>query len=227
MLTPTCACGCEFEVDITTGVILSKRKCAQHCPTPPETLGADYFRGIGGNPENDVLNESPHVAELEAQLGTIPESKGGKVLEIGGGVSPYAARLIELGYSYLGVDPSEWAAQWMRNKFKVTMIAEKLGELIIDNKFDLILSAHSLEHMENPKKALAKMASLLTTQGRLYIVVPEGTDLTNPDHLVFFTEESLIKCVQEVGLHVIRTSVHRYVEHERFIYMLAELNICV
>lgn len=220
-----CDCGCLHSLHLKTGYIFSLNKCKFHTVNSPKDLGSEYsiYSSIL-NQEGEIM-PSPHMDELESQLGELPDGSGKSALEVGGGISPYVTKLLALGYRYIGVEPSEWAAQWMRNRFKVTMIAELLGDLITGEKFDLVLAAHCLEHMPDPLKSLAKMASLLKPQGKLYIVVPEGTDLYNPDHLVFFTQDSLTRCAEEVGLRVLKSTVHRYVEHERFIYMLAELNI--
>jgi SAM-dependent methyltransferase len=222
----TYGCGCVNAVDEPSGILRSVSKCDRHLrgQRDPATLDAAYYAELGVIDAEGNLRPTAHVAELVEALGPFPPAPpGGKALEIGCGVSPYARPLIEAGWRYWGLDLSRWAVQ--QNAFITKGAKGIVGpweHFDPDEQYGLILAAHCLEHMADPPAAVAKMARLLEPGGEMWIVVPHGEDdPVNPDHLAFLSPETLGRTLEAAGLAVERLEVRRIVPHERFIYARA------
>lgn len=224
----TYRCGCSNRVGHPDGVLRRAGWCAKHRGKAgdPTTLDEAYYRGLGAM---DADATARYVAELEAALGPLsPAPAGGTALEIGGGVSPYAAAFLGLGYSYVGVEPSEAAAGLTvrecarRGHEAVRVYPEFFENFVAGRPFDLILAAHSFEHMADAPAMIGRAAYYLRPHGELWIVVPDDSDPINSDHLCFFNEASLRRSVEEAGLEVLRLEARRIVPHELFIYCRAK-----
>lgn len=83
------------------------------------------------------------------------------------------------------------------------------------DRFDVVTSFFSLEHMAQPQDALRKIAALLKTGGTFYGIVPNvlsnTADLIVVDHVNHFTPPSLAWLLRANGFEVqdISDSVHR------------------
>jgi len=219
----TYPCGCVNAIDLPSGVLRSSLKCEGHRAAMREVgdLGAEYYAELGvivdGRPQL-----GPHLDQLTEALGEITPVESGRVLEIGCGVSMYAHRFLERGYTYVGVEPSRWAAEFTARWFGVEVQNVAIEDAnLLPGSFDLILAAHSLEHLRNAPAGIRKCADLLKTGGELWIIVPDDEDPLNPDHLWFFTEATLRDCAHRAGLVAMQFAVRRHVKHESFLYIRA------
>ena len=222
METITGTCGCTLKSSVH-GVLISLDKCEFHKSQQldPALLDESYYKQHVDFAK--VLSgTSPHVYEMASALGGFPISTGGECLEIGCGISPYLAELIKCGYRPSIIEPSNWAANWCREEFDAVYCGSSWLYTKGTKQYNLILSAHSFEHMEAPFACLYKMAEWLLPDGLLYLLIPEGTDITNPDHLSFWTQESLVCAVQETGLIVETCVTKSIIPKERFIYLKAK-----
>ena len=83
-----------------------------------------------------------------------------------------------------------------------------IDDVPAQEKFDLIILAHVLEHLANPKEILQKLASHLKPQGALYIEVPNierykkflGDIQLQNAHLYYYSPTTLLPYVKEAGL---------------------------
>lgn len=62
--------------------------------------------------------------------------------------------------------------------YKNNFINDNLQNYDTDIKYDLIIISHTLEHIEHRIEALNKAESLLSPNGYLYVVVPNGTSIS-------------------------------------------------
>ncbi len=97
----------------------------------------------------------------------IKEIKSKKVLEFGSGLGQNLF-LLQKG-DVFAYDISNSANEFARKKgIKIIPKLEKIK----DNSFDLILSSHNLEHLENPLENLIFLNSKLKSGGKLLLVLP-------------------------------------------------------
>jgi hypothetical protein len=221
----TYRCGCINAPSGRHGVLRSVRKCDRHKSRQraPESLGEAYYAELGtvrdGRPA-----ATRHVLELEDALGSFPPSpdRYAWALEIGPGASPYVSAIRAAGYQYHAIEPSEWAAQWLRKTHGVIVHHSEVERVFWNRDSEhLILAAHVLEHLKDPLHSLRHFAWALVPGGELWVIVPDDSDMLNPDHLWFFTEETLVASVEGVGLEIEQTDIRRIVERENFIYLRA------
>lgn len=104
--------------------------------------------------------------------------------------------------------------------------------------FDVIALFHSLEHLEEPRKTLSHLRSLLKAEGRLVIEVPNigswharrfGSHwfhLDVPRHLVHFGRESLTRMVCAEGFRIVKTTTHN-IQYDAFGTVQSLLNIAL
>jgi ubiquinone/menaquinone biosynthesis C-methylase UbiE len=142
---------------------------------------------------------------------------GGKVLEVGSGhglLLFLALRDLGMGealawdLSQVSLDQTRGALEKLgaleRARFAVQdMHAAEIG----DERFDLIILSHLLEHLENPVDALTKISRLLTKTGLVFVNVPLNAPM--PDHLILLrTPAEAEQLLIDGGFRVIEMSSH-------------------
>jgi SAM-dependent methyltransferase len=136
----------------------------------------------------------------------------GRLLDVGCGTGDLAAVFARRGWSAAGLDPSSAAVEHAR-AIGVEAVAGTLADAPWkDGEFDAILFNHSLEHIDEPARALADAARLLRPGGLLAIAVPNfgswqrrlfGSawfQLDLPRHLQHFDRHSLSALVEAAGM---------------------------
>lgn len=222
-------CGCILQEHVGTGARISVRRCPSHsqCSKNPKTLNQRYYQGLGSINASGELTPGKYLEEFEEGMGELPRPalSGAKAIEIGGGISPYASMLLDRGYHYTLVEPSPVACEIMQSKFPTItthscLFPQELPPTVVSGLYDVVLSAHSLEHMRHAINALWYMGQLLTPTGKLYLLIPNDEDLTNPDHFWFFNEESIRKAAELCHLSLQRITVKQIVPIEKFMYCI-------
>ncbi|HRE46701.1 MAG TPA: class I SAM-dependent methyltransferase [Aggregatilineales bacterium] len=91
------------------------------------------------------------------------------------------------------------------------------GHTILDHlreaqgEWSLIAFSHLLEHMPNPHHFLAQVRALLSPTGYIFCEVPNDTHiaaaLDDAPHLVFYTQESLVRLFERGGFAIVKVSL--------------------
>jgi len=104
--------------------------------------------------------------------GTI--SPGLRMLEIGCSNGDFLLKCKNKGMSVLGIEPDNNAAQRaIKRGLEVLPLSfEEAYPHIKNQKFDVIFMSHVFEHIQNPKTVMKLLASLLSDNGKIIIVVP-------------------------------------------------------
>ncbi len=150
----------------------------------------------------------------------INRSHTGQYLEIGPGHGYYFMQAARTGLfdHCQGVDISPASVAMTNNIMSSEIFGPfenyniKLADFFTWNsgkKYDFIVMAEVLEHVENPQDFLNKLASLLTSSGTLYIT----TCINSPaiDHIYLYTDiQALLNQVAHAGLIVIDRKVVPY-----------------
>jgi SAM-dependent methyltransferase len=142
---------------------------------------------------------------------------GGSVLEVGSG----HGLLLFLALSDLGLasatawDLSEVSLEQTRGALRKLGALDRAHFLIQDmhtadvgeEKFDLVVLSHLLEHLEEPVRALRQMGRVLTRGGLLYVNVPLNAPM--PDHLILLeTPLDVQNMLSEGGFHILEMAFH-------------------
>jgi len=104
----------------------------------------------------------------------------------------------------------------------ISYLGRDTGDLLAQDRFDVILVCHTLEHLVNPVELLSDLGSRLTDGGAMYVEVPLGCwreyrSISDPiTHVNFFSEQSLAGCLSRAGLRTVKLSTdYQWVTHAR------------
>lgn len=223
-------CGCTTTIDSNWGVTRAVTKCAKHrAEQRYGDPGLAYYTTENGGVENGIPQARRYIDQLLEPIETmdmhIPyvhaENESSRVLDIGCGLGFYAPLFLQRGYRYYGVEAADSAASYVENAYRVPVFRTTFERLIPAVHYHTIVAAHVIEHFEDSPAMLKKMYDTLMPGGRLYIVVPDDSDLVNPDHLWFYTPASLTGVLARVGFTAVRTTVRQHIARENFIYAAA------
>ena len=170
--------------------------------------------------ENNFVNKNLQSSKLTIALEKINFPKSGSICEIGTGRGGNFAALINNGYTNLvGVENSIHRAETVSKSlnnipiyiggFEEKKVQDSLKSHV---KFDLIYTAHVMEHIYNPEETIELCSKLQDENGYLIVAVPNfigepsiGISSFLP-HLHSFTKESMIRLLNNKGYEVIDDS---------------------
>lgn len=134
-----------------------------------------------------------------------------KILDIGSGTGQKLLALARIGFqNLLGIDPNIVNDIYYSNALQV----RKMSISEIDDKYDLILFNHSLEHMEDPELVLKEAAKRINAESLVVVRIPivgcyawkkYGTDwdgLDAPRHIFIPTKKSLSLLANRCGFEI-------------------------
>jgi len=143
--------------------------------------------------------------------------KGGKLLDIGCGARFFLKEAQKRGWKVSGVDLSREMIEYAREEFDLNLFAESLSQAHFPSEyFDVITMYDLLEHLEDPLGILKETKKILKPDGLLLIVTPDFTQRAiarhipppdfrpPPEHLYYFTNQSLQKMLNKAGLEYFR-----------------------
>lgn len=153
----------------------------------------------------DAMARSQRIVAWLDKQGLLP--KTGALLDIGCGNGAFlqAYGAANPGWRMTGLELDA------RNKVRVESIPRvthlHVGSIeSLDQKFDLIVMIHALEHIPNPIVFLRSLAERLNAGGRLLIQVPDLStspfDLLIADHCSHFSAEALERVARSAGYKV-------------------------
>jgi SAM-dependent methyltransferase len=215
-----------------------------HRQTEPMPADAVLERAYAGAASEDYIGEEAGqretarraLARIEAFLepAPIPDNGGPRhrtLLDLGCWVGFLLAEAETRGWSAVGVEPSQFASAYARERLGLDV---RTGELLTTplplNDFDAIVMGDVIEHLPRPAEALARIAALLRPGGILWMALPDAGSLVArgmrarwwsviPTHVQFFTRRSIRTLLEREGWTVleIRTapkafSVRYYLE---------------
>jgi 2-polyprenyl-3-methyl-5-hydroxy-6-metoxy-1,4-benzoquinol methylase len=147
-------------------------------------------------------------------IGLALEGVKHKILDIGCGAGVFLKIAHNSGWPIcVGVDPNENYSKIYAESKGVQYIQgtlEKLDEYNIGSNYDCISMWSVLEHMNDPKKVVEKISSILTPEGVIFILVPNLDSLATRlmrqisptfawKHPNYFCKESLVTLMDKGG----------------------------
>ncbi|MEA2368785.1 MAG: hypothetical protein QOH38_1503 [Thermoleophilaceae bacterium] len=135
----------------------------------------------------------------------------GALLDLGCWVGFLLAEARERGWRTLGVEPSEFASSYARERLGLEVIRDGLFEADLpQHEFDAVVMGDVIEHIPDAAAALDRIAGLLRPGGVLYLALPNaGSRLARrmgprwwsviPTHVQYFTRPSLFTLLRRRG----------------------------
>lgn len=115
---------------------------------------------------------------IKKKINNLKLKRGYNFLEIGPALGIMTEKLINEIENYAICEGSTFFADQLKEKFpKIAIYNCLIEEMAEENKYDLILLGHVLEHVDNPIEVLKKIKKLLTKNGKLITVVPNSNSI--------------------------------------------------
>jgi 2-polyprenyl-3-methyl-5-hydroxy-6-metoxy-1,4-benzoquinol methylase len=139
------------------------------------------------------------------------------VLDIGCGMGHsliYLKNNLFKDAAYHAIEPSETCISYLKSKGINVLTNDVFSDWNTrsDQKFDLVIMRHVLEHFNDPVEILKKVNSVLSDDGVLYLAVPDAMNPTKPlrtnyfrvVHVSYFSKKSLTNVLKLVSLNPVR-----------------------
>ena len=159
--------------------------------------------------EKEINKNIGRAEEIVKQFGN-----NGKLLDIGCGAGFFIAYLKRYGWDVTGVDISEWASKFAKEKLGLNVFTGSVEEIEFNDKFYVITMYHILEHLPDPLRTLKRILELLADDG---VLVVKGPNLGSfdriwhgkkwrrydvPFHLYYFTPKTYGLILEKAGFSV-------------------------
>jgi 2-polyprenyl-3-methyl-5-hydroxy-6-metoxy-1,4-benzoquinol methylase len=146
-----------------------------------------------------------------------------RALEVGCGTGGLLHRLADRGWECVGIEPAVEAARRAAESSRAAVICSTLDAAVLPAaSFDAVFALHVLEHLEQPRAALAKIATLLKPNGYLIVSVPNAGSWQMaafkscwiacdvPRHLWHLAPAHLVRLLMSSGFAVERVLAQRH-----------------
>jgi len=179
-----------------------------------------YAREYDGNYRSDVLKPELDSSKYSTakqivnrmSVGNVLPKTPQRILDIGSGMgwsSVYLKDHVFKDAAYYAIEPSLHCIENLKNN-GINLLSEDIdsdwdtGE----EKFDLIIMRHVLEHFMDPVAVLKKVSNALTENGKLYVAVPNNNNPYSPlktvflrvVHTYYFSPHTIDNCFKLAGL---------------------------
>ncbi len=132
---------------------------------------------------------------------------GKKILEIGCGTGYLLYELKKLGADVQGIEPGAHGARG-REKYKIPIDIDFFDPVKITEKYDLVIFYCVLEHMINAEEFLKNVKSILKSDGKIFLAVPDcesylqagDISMLIHEHWNYFTKHTLKALTYSQGL---------------------------
>lgn len=165
----------------------------------------------------DYLGEEPgQRATADRLLGELERWVApGRLVDLGCWVGFLLLQAGERGWSCVGVEPSEFAAEYARVRHGLDVRTGGVLGVELDPGFDAVVMADVIEHLPDPGAALDRVASILAPGGVVALALPDaGSRVARllgprwwsvlPTHVQYFTRASLSRLLSRCGFEVVR-----------------------
>lgn len=145
----------------------------------------------------------------------LSRKKSGKLLEVGPGFGDLLRLARECGFQCQGIEPSPTLGEIASSRSGVPVQCMRVEDLKTDNRFDVIVFSHVLEHIPQVDMVLHRLRRLLNPGGILYIAVPNvdsweakfpGWISYQPYHLFYFSSVTLSGILDKSGFEMVECS---------------------
>lgn len=150
-----------------------------------------------------------------------------RVLEVGCGAGALLSKIRPHVKDCAGIELNQSFVKFINEELGIKAFSEDLMQIVFPNTFDLIISIDTLDHLPNPFFTLQKINRLLTSDGMVYLEVPNQQDAFNlflPEenrvkynkffwhraHLFYFTHETIVKLFERTGFYTDISCRHNY-----------------
>ncbi len=182
---------------------------------PPQWVDAGHY--AEGHDERFAQQAEVRVRNAVRLLELLPKPASGSVLlDVGSAYGFLLVAARALGYTAVGVEASQQAAEHARSTYGVQVFSGLIEEAPLDAAgFDVITLVDVIEHLQEPTRVVRQLHRLLRPGGRLVILTPDlGSVVARvlgrhwwallDDHYFYFSRRTLPSFLQQHGFAVER-----------------------
>lgn len=136
------------------------------------------------------------------------------LLDIGCGTGWTTRVYADHGFEVTGLEPSKIRAEYAREKYGIKVVCDYIENAEFDEKFDVVVLRHIIEHFADPAPILQKIRHFLKPDGVVLVVVPNINCLGRylfetrwawvlPLHCNFFTPRSAHSFLHRGGFNIV------------------------
>lgn len=171
--------------------------------------------------EKERETRSRNYQRIITSLNTFQPQKG-HLLDVGCATGVLLEIAQKNGWQATGLEPSRWAVNLGKNKYKLVIRQGSLDTIKFKkNSFDAVSCIDVIEHVTSPSKLFKKIHQFLKPGGLLCIVTPDIGSLAakflgekwwhiRPDHIYYFTQNSLSQLLASRGFKIDKTSTYSW-----------------
>jgi SAM-dependent methyltransferase len=199
------------------GDIVRCRGCGhmQLEPMPSEELLARAYAAAAS--EDYIEEETAQRETARLALARIEDQGRGRgaLLDLGCWVGFLLAEAELRGWTATGVEPSEFASRYARERLKLDVVTgELLRTPLPERGFDAVTMGDVIEHLIDPGAALQRIRALIAPGGVVWLTLPDaGSRLARtlgrrwwsvlPTHVQYFTRGSIATLLNRHGFQVL------------------------
>jgi SAM-dependent methyltransferase len=163
-----------------------------------------------------VEEEAGQRATARTALAAIERHAGpGRLLDLGCWVGFLVAEAQSRGWTATGIEPSEFASGFARERLGIDVRTEDLFEADLPARaFDAVVLGDVIEHLPDPGAALDRVTELLAPGGVIWLALPNaGSRVARamgrrwwsviPTHVQYFTRASIVRLLGRRGYEVL------------------------
>lgn len=152
-------------------------------------MKADYFNGLANGWDEKVGNNRERAQKIKNVFSMIDLKPGDSVLDVGCG-NGVLIKFIEEKITSTGIITAIDSAQAMVDRARelhnaypnIEYVTGFVEDALLPRSYDAVLCYAVLPHVDNIPATLARIHSLLKSNGKLYIFHPASTDELNEFH---------------------------------------------
>ncbi len=189
-----------------------------HMQVHPMPDAAMLTAAYGSAESSDYVEEEAgqrETARRNLALIDAYAARRGRLLDLGCWVGFLMAEARERGWETLGVEPSEFAGGYARDRLGLDVVTADLSDAPLPaHAFDAVAMGDLIEHLTDPAGALARIRTLLAPRGIVWMAVPDaGSRIARrmgrrwwsviPTHVQYFTRVSITALLRRSGYEVL------------------------
>jgi 2-polyprenyl-3-methyl-5-hydroxy-6-metoxy-1,4-benzoquinol methylase len=191
----------------------------------------DRRAGFASRSLGHILSRIPALRDVVGgAVLWLAAGRRGRLLDVGSGSGVFLARMRDLGWDVVGIEPDPAAARNAREQFGLDVRDGTVDEMPFQpDTFDAVTMHHVIEHVPDPIRVLQQCRKVLKATGQLIVVTPNSESWGRqvykqswmpwdpPRHLFVLSPRTLRLASERAGLQVrdIRTTARqaRWVGH--------------
>jgi len=134
---------------------------------------SDTSKGFINNMYHKVRKRT--LIEKRNLIETVTGRKGGRILDVGAGTGAFLNTMKEAHWTCTGIEPDKSAREKAFELYGINLLEAENFYSLSAQSFDAITLWHVLEHVHDLHKYIEQLKNLLSTEGKLFIAVPNYT----------------------------------------------------